>query len=89
MSFRDVTDIYGNPEGEQALYPTVEVFLEMCGECFGEAPTLYERDGNWYEWMPACPPSSWWESAEDARRLGQGHEVLVLKFEPAERCDRT
>lgn len=30
-------------------YDSVEQFLEMCEECFGQVPDLYESYGKWFE----------------------------------------
>lgn len=43
--YRCISDYY-DPQG--GLYPTIEEFLAMCRDCFGEAPELAETSpGKW------------------------------------------
>ena len=30
-------------------YDSVDQFLEMCEECFGQVPDLYESNGKWFD----------------------------------------
>ncbi len=48
VQYRCVSDSY-DPDG-RIPYASVGEFLEMCRDCFGEAPSLHEvGDGLWHD----------------------------------------
>ena len=77
-SFRCVSDKW-DPWGKD-VFPSLREFYEMCQTCFGEQPALYERAGQWFEWVPT---QAWLQEkgsgrSMEARIHGIGHEEVVL-----------
>ena len=77
-AFKCVSDKW-DPWG-QDVFSSLGSFYEMCQTCFGEQPALYERAGQWFEWVPT---QGWLEAkgsgcSLQARVHGAGHEEVVL-----------
>ena len=46
IKYNCTNDYYG---AYHEPYDSVDQFLEMCEECFGQVPDLYESNGKWFD----------------------------------------